>query len=74
MVPTVIQEREITAPYSSGPVYNPGDLGPRLPSDHAATPLMPEIMNEIVPEDPMTAKRILRLPKLDPAEGAYGLE
>jgi hypothetical protein len=49
MGPTVIQEREGTAPYSPGPGYGPGDLGPRLPSDHAAMSPVPEIMNEIVP-------------------------
>lgn len=59
MGPTVIQECEVPAPYSPGPGYGPGGLDPRLPSDHAATSPMPESMNEIVPEDTVTTKRIL---------------
>jgi hypothetical protein len=57
--PITIQECEVTAPYSRGPGYSPGDLGSRPPSDHAATSPVPEIMHEIVPEDPVTAKWVL---------------
>jgi hypothetical protein len=57
--PITIQECEVAAPYSRGPGYSPGHLGPRPASDHAATSSVPEIMHEIVPEDPVTAKRVL---------------